>query len=84
MRLPAFAVEDLLREEEALRFAVPEDFFALLLRFDADDFARAAVEDFFFAGALFAFARRLADAVERFFAAAITPPSSEPYGSAGV
>lgn len=77
VRLPAFAVADLLRDEAALRFAVPEDLFALL-RFDADDFARAAVDDFFFAGAFFfAFAPRLAD--ERFFGAAITPPSSEPF-----
>src|SRR5579872_3193400 len=85
VRLPALAVDGFLREEAPLRFAAPEDFLAVLLRvFAADDLARAAVEDFFFAGALFfAFAPRLADAEERFFAAAITPPSLELYASPG-
>jgi hypothetical protein len=53
VRLPAFAAEDLLRE---VRFAAEAGFFTALLRvFDAD-FARAAVADFFFAGAFFALA----------------------------
>ena len=73
----------LLREVAGLRDRAAELFFAVLLRdFEAVDFARRAVVGFFFAALdFFAFEPRFAAADERFFAAAISPPSSEIIGN---